>query len=196
MPRTVIWARSEVQYAASRQSHYPGILCRSYYPKVWRYLLSLRYYGWKWWRTRSFTSVDFKGFCELEHTTDELAEYTLYMGTGCNEGKGWQILYVLLPTLPNLLRCIWYSRRTLEEYFGRRRSRFSARPLCEDVHHPRRANICGWWRLRISLLGYLGDLSQSWLRCRQTESGHEIILGYHTHPEYTDYWLLRSSLRI
>ena len=64
------------------------------------------YYGWKWWRTRSFTSVDFKGFCELEHTTDELAEYTLYMGTGCNEGKGWQILYVLLPTLPNLLRCI------------------------------------------------------------------------------------------
>ena len=65
MPRTVIWARSEVQYAASRQSHYPGILCRSYYPKVWRYLLSLRYYGWKWWRTRSFTSVDFKGFCEL-----------------------------------------------------------------------------------------------------------------------------------
>ena len=106
MPRTVIWARSEVQYAASRQSHYPGILCRSYYPKVWRYLLSLRYYGWKWWRTRSFTSVDFKGFCELEHTTDELAEYTLYMGTGCNEGKGWQILYVLLPTLPNLLRCI------------------------------------------------------------------------------------------
>ena len=31
------------------------------------------------------------------------------------------------------------------------------------------------------------DLSQSWLRCRQTESGHEIILGYHTHPEYTDY---------
>ena len=47
-----------------------------------------------------------KDFCELEHTTDELAEYTLYMGTGCNEGKGWQILYVLLPTLPNLLRCI------------------------------------------------------------------------------------------
>ncbi len=79
------------------------ILCLSYYPKGWRYLLSLRYYGWKWWRTRSFTSVDFKGFCELEHTTDELAEYTLYMGTGCNEGKGWQILYVLLPTLPNLL---------------------------------------------------------------------------------------------
>lgn len=31
---------------------------------------------------------------------------THYMGTGCNEGKGWQILYVLLPTLPNLLRCI------------------------------------------------------------------------------------------
>ena len=143
MPRTVIWARSEVQYAASRQSHYPGILCRSYYPKfgdTYYLYATTDGNGGGLGPSQVWTSKDF-----VNWSIQPMNWPNTHYIWAPDVMKGKDGKYYMYYCQPCQIYCGVSDTPVgpWKNIFGRRRSRFSARPLCEDVHHPRRANICG-----------------------------------------------------